>query len=182
MSVILSKREAAILQAFVGWAAPADPDYRDENREALFCSDELYEILHNLYLPTFDVLLSTYEYIESLCDNTSGYAKILSEFSSDVSYVFSASFVLHYIAEDPKPKNWLGGLEAELSLFLEDFEGNADGKIGDELASILKPIGNEAVARDIISKFFELAESGPKNIKGQSFSEVLDEAGLLPKF
>lgn len=181
MSAKLSERQAAILHAFVSWTEPGDPEVRDRDREALYSSDDLYERLHQLPLPTPDLLLATYQHIESLCDNTSGYANCISQFSEDPSYQFSAGFILYYMVEDPSPHNWLGGLDAEISFFLEGFSGNSDGDVSDELGNILKPLEDETVALGIASKFFELAQSGPRNTSGQSFCEVLEEAGLMPK-
>lgn len=180
MSDLLTARQSAIIHAFVACTEPSDSRDREEMREALFASDEFYYRLAALNLPLQELLGSIYEFMQSECDNASGLANCISEFAQDPSYLFSAGFILHYMANDPEPGNWHSGLYAEVSLFLEGYDTD-DGEYLDRLQEIIAPLADKTVASKIVSKFFELAEFGPKNIKGQSFSQVLDEASLLPK-
>lgn len=180
MGTPLTARQEAIIDAFVACTEPSDVNDREDMREALFSSDEHYARLMALDLPVQELLNSVYGFMQSECDNASGLANCISEFAEDPSYLFSAGFILYYLAKEPQTGTWHSSLNAEVSFFLEDYEPNEDEEYSDRLDEIIEPLADKSVALKIVSKLFELAESGPRNTKGQSFCQVLEENGLLP--
>jgi len=180
MSDLLTARQDAIIHAFVACTEPSDSRDREDMREALFASDEFYDRLAALNLPVQELLGSIYGFMQSESDNSSGFANCISEFAEDPSYLFSAGFILHYMASDPEPSNWHSGLYNEVSLFLEGYDTTEEGEYLDRLEEVIAPLADKSVASKIVSKFFELAESGPRNAQGQTFCQALDLEGLLP--
>lgn len=181
MHVKLNNRQKAILDALVAWSEPSDQKYRNEFREVLYSTDDFHYSLHQLELPGQELLEAIWAYIESLCDNSSGNAYAASEISKNPGDRFTAAWLIFHIAESSDPAEWFEtSFQDQVGGLLSDEYGDDGYELQDELEVILKPVLDLDVFAKIILKLIDLAEVGPKNKNGQTFSEALDQALLLP--
>jgi hypothetical protein len=175
-----STREKRIFDCFISWCEPSDTAYREDFRDALYSTDELHFRLKALNLPGQELLEETWSYIESLCDDTSGNAYIISLLSKDQQSRFTAGWILFHMAESDSPHDWFNQsfLDQAFDL-LVDLEGDSAYDKDDDWEPIMEPVLDLKVFKKVFEEFFQLAERGPRNAEGRSFVDVLVNEGLL---